>query len=147
MAEAYPEGPEEADPDTQFNGRPQSDDVPVVQDDNCHYCNNAEYEPNADVPEVPLEAPIVSKTKKKTQVTVQLDQPEDDEPLADEPISRKSSGGSTSYFPITIGRTNQGAIAIANAFSNGRGGTAASRATAYGSPKRDLATSKKHEDE
>lgn len=43
------------------------------------------------------------------------------------------------YFPISFGRTNGGAIAIANAFSNGKTGTVASRATAYGSrsKKRD----------
>lgn len=37
------------------------------------------------------------------------------------------------FFPIAFGSTSGGAIAIANSFSTGKGGTAASRATAYGS--------------
>lgn len=77
--------------------------------------------------------PIVI-TKKKTKVEVQVDDEADDEPV----ILRKSqAGGGTSYFPVHIGTSHQGAIAIANAYSNGRGGTAASRATAYGNSKKD----------
>jgi len=38
------------------------------------------------------------------------------------------------FFPIDFGGTNGGAIAIANAFSTGEGGSATSHAVAYGSP-------------
>lgn len=41
---------------------------------------------------------------------------------------------STSYFPLHIGGSARGAIAIANAFSTGDGGSATSHAMAYGSP-------------
>lgn len=40
----------------------------------------------------------------------------------------------TSYFPLHIGGTARGAIAIANSFSTGDGGSATSHAMAYGSP-------------
>lgn len=38
-----------------------------------------------------------------------------------------------SFFPINFGGTNGGAIAIANSFSTGEGGSASSHAVAYGS--------------
>lgn len=38
------------------------------------------------------------------------------------------------FFPIDFGGTNGGAIAIANSFSTGEGGSATSHAIAYGSP-------------
>lgn len=39
------------------------------------------------------------------------------------------------FFPINFGGTSGGAIAIANSFSTGEGGSATSHATAYGSPE------------
>ncbi|XP_017084315.1 translation initiation factor IF-2 isoform X3 [Drosophila eugracilis] len=39
------------------------------------------------------------------------------------------------FFPIDFGGTNGGAIAIANSFSTGEGGSATSHAIAYGSPE------------
>lgn len=110
-------------------------DTPEVQQDPTQ---SEEFDPQADIPEPPSrpERPVLPK--KTTTVQVSLDDTADDEPLV-----RRGQEGSTSYFPITIGSTYQGAIAIANAFSNGRGGTAASRATAYGSAKKEDSLGKK----
>ncbi|XP_065361719.1 skin secretory protein xP2 isoform X2 [Calliphora vicina] len=52
------------------------------------------------------------------------------------------------FFPINFGGTKGGAIAIANSFSTGEGGSATSHAIAYGSPDaaalRGCVTCKKH---
>lgn len=73
------------------------------------------------------------RPSKNPGVQVQLDQHDENDDNSYVSARRPTSnGGSNTYFPITFGSTNGGAIAIANAFSNGKGGTAASRATAYG---------------
>uniref|UniRef100_A0A336M5D6 CSON004364 protein n=1 Tax=Culicoides sonorensis TaxID=179676 RepID=A0A336M5D6_CULSO len=97
--------------------------------------------PEQDVPEqdVPVQddTPLADTPlkPKKTKVEVHLDTQNDDDDDDDyAPARRGGSSGSNTYFPIKFGNTNGGAIAIANAFSNGKGGTAASRATAYGNP-------------
>lgn len=48
------------------------------------------------------------------------------------------------FFPISFGSTSGGAIAIANSFSTGKGGTAASRATAYGSSSKQKSKKQLH---
>ncbi|XP_053673416.1 uncharacterized protein LOC128723678 isoform X2 [Anopheles nili] len=95
--------------------------------------------------EVPLEdalpAPAVPAVsdKRKKKVTVQLDSPEDEQDEADEVSFGTRRGGASRpaggpMFPVTFGSTNGGAIAIANSYSTGKGGSATSHATAYGSP-------------
>ncbi|XP_049294998.1 uncharacterized protein LOC125769951 isoform X1 [Anopheles funestus] len=100
-------------------------------------------EPLEDIPStVPL-VPTTVTDKHKKKVTVQLDSSEDDQ--EDEEVSvgtrrgsgsRPTSGGGSAgpMFPVTFGSTNGGAIAIANSYSTGKGGSATSHATAYGSP-------------
>lgn len=66
--------------------------------------------------------------------SIQLDEDDDDRYNSNRRPS--TNDRSNTYFPITFGSTNGGAIAIANAFSNGKGGSALSRATAYGSPSK-----------
>ncbi|EAT47642.1 AAEL001248-PB [Aedes aegypti] len=90
-------------------------------------------EPIADEPVAAPAVPAVIPEKKKKKVTVQLDSDEEE----DTQVSRR--GGSrpaapNAYFPINFGSTNGGAIAIANSYSTGKGGSATSTATAYGSP-------------
>lgn len=94
-------------------------------------------EPIADEPAavVPAAVPAVIPEKKKKKVTVQLDSAEEEE--HDTQVSRR--GGSrpaapNAYFPINFGSASGGAIAIANSYSTGKGGSATSTATAYGSP-------------
>ncbi|XP_039149461.1 translation initiation factor IF-2 isoform X2 [Drosophila simulans] len=67
-------------------------------------------------------------------------------PAAKKPVKAASPAGKPSkkpaaplpagtFFPIDFGGTNGGAIAIANSFSTGEGGSATSHAIAYGSPE------------
>uniref|UniRef100_A0A6P4G3D0 Translation initiation factor IF-2 n=1 Tax=Drosophila rhopaloa TaxID=1041015 RepID=A0A6P4G3D0_DRORH len=67
-------------------------------------------------------------------------------PAAKKPVKAAPAGGKPSkkpaaplpagtFFPIDFGGTNGGAIAIANSFSTGEGGSATSHAIAYGSPE------------
>ncbi|XP_065074108.1 uncharacterized protein LOC135698136 isoform X2 [Ochlerotatus camptorhynchus] len=80
-------------------------------------------------------APAVIPDKKKKKVTVQLDSAEEDE--QDTQVSRRGASrpaAPNAYFPINFGSASGGAIAIANSYSTGKGGSATSTATAYGSP-------------
>ncbi|XP_055628613.1 uncharacterized protein LOC129770045 [Toxorhynchites rutilus septentrionalis] len=102
-------------------------DVPSVSDQEAD-------ETNADEPAAAAVIPAVVPDKKK-KVIVQLESAEDEE--QDLNVARR--GGKVpalpnSYFPINFGSTNGGAIAIANSYSTGKGGSATSTATAYGSP-------------
>uniref|UniRef100_A0A1Y9IW80 DUF4774 domain-containing protein n=1 Tax=Anopheles minimus TaxID=112268 RepID=A0A1Y9IW80_9DIPT len=93
--------------------------------------------------DVPVTVPLVPTTvtdKRKKKVTVQLDSASAEDDQEDEEVSfgtRRGSGSRPSggpMFPVTFGSTNGGAIAIANSYSTGKGGSATSHATAYGSP-------------
>jgi hypothetical protein len=69
----------------------------------------------------------------------------DEEDEETHPVRTRTRGGNpnpfNTYFPVSFGSTNGGAIAIANSFSTGKGGTASSRATAYGSKSSKKRTS------
>uniref|UniRef100_A0AAG5D761 DUF4774 domain-containing protein n=1 Tax=Anopheles atroparvus TaxID=41427 RepID=A0AAG5D761_ANOAO len=100
------------------------------------------FAPSAPVAPVLPQPSATDKRKKK--VTVQLDSEEDQDDQSDETSFGTRRGGSGSnrpasanggpMFPVTFGSTNGGAIAIANSYSTGKGGSASSHATAYGSP-------------
>ena len=77
-------------------------------------------------------APIIPKRRKK--IPIQEDDEDDEEEEYKPRKGGKSEGPINTYFPVHFGSTSGGAIAIANAYSTGKGGQAASRATAYGSP-------------
>lgn len=85
--------------------------------------------------------PAKSPSKKK-KVRVQLDEEEDDDEEDDTafvPYNTKSNRGGNpinTFFPVSFGKTSGGAIAVANSFSTGKGGTATSHAIAYGSPSK-----------
>ncbi|KAH8419594.1 hypothetical protein KR222_008127 [Zaprionus bogoriensis] len=53
---------------------------------------------------------------------------------ASQPPKKPAPLPAGTFFPIDFGGTNGGAIAIANSFSTGEGGSATSHAIAYGSP-------------
>lgn len=56
-------------------------------------------------------------------------------PAAGKPVKKPAAPlPAGTFFPIDFGGTNGGAIAIANSFSTGEGGSATSHAIAYGSP-------------
>ncbi|CAH3967865.1 uncharacterized protein LOC123714178 [Pieris brassicae] len=89
-------------------------------------------EPEAE--DIPEPAPKKRVTKKK-----QVKKPDEDEEEGDDYPPRMPTGA---FFPMFFGYggrsgqgTPQGATAIANAFSTGRGGVATSHATAYGPPR------------
>ncbi|KFB35590.1 AGAP005613-PA-like protein [Anopheles sinensis] len=116
-----------------------SEDEGVPQDDTF-----GGFAPPAPVAPVVPQPSVSDKRKKK--VTVQLDSAsaeEDQDDQADETSFGTRRGGSGNrpapanagpMFPVTFGSTNGGAIAIANSYSTGKGGSATSHATAYGSP-------------
>jgi hypothetical protein len=116
-----------------------------------------------EIPETPV---------KKAPAVPQSDEKDDDEEEEQVQIKKSSRGSNgITYFPVSFGSTNGGAIAIANSYSTGKGkgsifsrlitvnhvtcsnftndnfrtigGSASSRATAYGSPAKSKATAKK----
>lgn len=90
-------------------------------------------------------APVAEPAQKKKN-RVELEEDDEDEEFvpfnnkAQKP-SKPSAGGVANqypwpvntFFPVNFGGTAGGAIAVANSFSTGKGGTATSHATAYGS--------------
>lgn len=117
-------------------------DVPLeneIQSDN----SNEEYplvqaDP-AFVPVAPQQdshvAPSKKNKKKKAPTPAPVEEEEEED--EDEIVPSANKGGKqwpNSFFPMNFGRTSGGAIAVANSFSTGKGGTATSHATAYGSP-------------
>lgn len=103
----------------------------------------------------PADTPVIvpqQKKKKKIAYTPVSDSPtesdedgnsdddsDDDDNDEDDFVDKKKPGRKqnswplNTFFPMNFGRTSGGAIAIANSFSTGKGGTASSHATAYGS--------------
>lgn len=73
-----------------------------------------------DVPEAPV-APFVPNKNKKTPIQHD-EEAEDDEEEEDLPVrTRNRPQAGATYFPVTFGSTNGGAIAIANSYSTGKG--------------------------
>ncbi|XP_061386891.1 uncharacterized protein LOC133321837 [Musca vetustissima] len=79
----------------------------------------ADEEDEYEVPVAPARRPAVKKPAKAPTAAA---------PKADKPLPAGT------FFPINFGGTSGGAIAIANSFSTGEGGSATSHAIAYGSP-------------
>ncbi|EAT32928.1 AAEL014834-PA [Aedes aegypti] len=124
----------EAYPSEQFPLEDEAQpDVPAI------YEEEAE-EPIADEPlAAPANPAVVSASiperKKKSKTPVKADSDEKEE--QDAQSERRGASGSAApnaYFPINFGSANGGAIAVANSYSTGQGGSATSTATAYGSP-------------
>lgn len=132
-----------------------------VQNDNIHSDNEAGLAPleyvTTEEPARPTTTPSVKVIiPKKKKVTVALapaphpkavrddDEEEDDDvPFFYKPQKRKNSNQTPySFFPLNFGDTSGGAIAVANAFSTGKGG-ASSHAIAYGTPSSKKGYSKR----
>ncbi|XP_055630173.1 uncharacterized protein LOC129770978 isoform X2 [Toxorhynchites rutilus septentrionalis] len=109
-------------------------DVPTDSDQEADETNA--YEPAAApafLPAVPAVIPVaVSENEKK--VFVQTESDEDEEEVQVSRRGTKVPALPNSYFPINFGSTNGGAIAVANSYSTGKGGSATSTSNAYGSP-------------
>ncbi|XP_041975707.1 uncharacterized protein LOC121730633 [Aricia agestis] len=94
-------------------------------------------EPEIEEVEKPASTPRRRVTKKKQVKNTE----EEDQEEGEEYPPRMPAGA---YFPMFFGwggrsgNTPQGATAIANAFSTGRGGVATSHATAYGPPQPEI---------
>ncbi|XP_062550492.1 uncharacterized protein LOC134215286 isoform X2 [Armigeres subalbatus] len=111
------------------------EDIPAIQQDVPAVQEFDAVEPIADEPVAAPVVPAVIPEKKKKKVTVQLDSAEEEE--QDTQVGRRGgnrTAAPNAYFPVNFGSTNGGAIAIANSYSTGKGGSATSTATAYGSP-------------
>ncbi|EAT47647.1 AAEL001286-PA [Aedes aegypti] len=92
-------------------------------------------EPTADESLSVPAAPAMIPKKKNRPVPAQVDSDEEEEQDAE--VGRRradDSGASNAFFPINFGSANGGAIAIANSYSTGKGGSATSTSIAYGSP-------------
>lgn len=133
VAEAYPESDD--------TSALLAADVPIeneIQSDN----NNEEYPiaqadpvflPVAPQQDSPFAPPKKNKKKATTPAPVETEEEEEEDNYA--PFAnKKGQQWPNSFFPMNFGRTSGGAIAVANSFSTGKGGTATSHATAYGSP-------------
>lgn len=158
LAEAYPHYPQSgahaANDETQANGVvPQNDDVQIAEQPEIHNQNTVKFEePILEIVTTEEPAlfpttvqPLAFPTKKKKKVTVALspvpeakntreeDEEDDEVPFFYKPQKANPSQTPYSFFPLNFGDTSGGAIAVANAFSTGKGG-ASSHAIAYGSP-------------
>lgn len=127
IAESYPEEDESQDTELQQENEVLFEPKPTIS-----------YEP---IPQKENTAPTSTPAKpiiaQPPKINVEIESTEDEDDIV--PVNTKEqrpSQGSwplNNFFPISFGSTSGGAIAIANSFSTGKGGTAASRATAYGS--------------
>lgn len=111
VAEAYPA------PESDEGERNENEDEPT----------DVASRPANDVPEespVP-EAPPKIATSGNKKTPVQRDEEDEDvdeeEPAAPVRSSKRGPQGGATYFPVTFGSTNGGAIAIANSYSTGKG--------------------------
>nr|XP_029721889.1 uncharacterized protein LOC109416637 isoform X2 [Aedes albopictus] len=102
-------------------------DVPVVYEDEVE--EPTEDEPSA-APAVPAIASVAAPEKKKKTVPARASSGEEENQGT--PTGQGSIG--SAFFPINFGSASGGSIAIANSYSTGKGGSATSTATAYGSP-------------
>lgn len=130
------------------------EDAPVAEDGAKISPVAEEEEAQNDAPQEEDETPLVTPVKRyrpQKKVYVQLEDEDFDYtrparvPVYAAPQARPTSRPTTqkpsqsnqlpagSFFPINFGGTQGGAIAIANAFSTGEGGSATSHAVAYGS--------------
>lgn len=129
IAESYPEEQESEPQDTELH---QENDVLFEPNPTISY----EPLPQKDdtKPTPPPAKPIIAQPP-KTNVEIETNENDDDFVPVEPKVQHSAQGGwpLNNFFPISFGKTSGGAIAIANSFSTGRGGTAASRATAYGS--------------
>lgn len=128
IAESYPEEQEAHDTEPQQENEVLFETGPTVSYEPLPQKNNI-------APTATPANPIIALPPK---INVEIENNEEDEDdIA--PIHTKKQNPSQgswplhNFFPISFGSTSGGAIAIANSFSTGKGGTAASRATAYGS--------------
>ncbi|GAB0100853.1 uncharacterized protein DMENIID0001_169500 [Sergentomyia squamirostris] len=107
------------------------------------------YDPIPEVPDVPEATEVTEKSAKKVKVSLESAEVEADydddrqrpqrphRPQRPPPPSSSASAPETdgNYFPVNFhGATSGAAIAIANSYSTGKGGSAVSHATAYGNP-------------
>lgn len=132
----------EAYPDAEDTSALLADDVPAENE-----IANEEYPV---IPVYPVIAPVapqqdvpvapVKKNKKKVVLAdpapVEAEDDEEDYAPTATKAGRPSAAAQPwpqSFFPMNFGSTSGGAIAVANSFSTGKGGTATSHATAYGS--------------
>ena len=91
--------------------------------------------------ESPVAVAPVKPPKKKVHIELDEHDGEEDEDYVPYKKRPSKNGGEqqwppNTFFPMNFGSTSGGAIAVANSFSTGKGGTATSHATAYGSPSR-----------
>ncbi|KAG4073880.1 hypothetical protein HA402_014085 [Bradysia odoriphaga] len=128
IAESYPEEDQNSDSeshqdnDVLFESGPSISYEPIPQKNNV-------------APTATSANPIVAQPP-KINVEIETNEENDDDIVPANTKGQQPSQGSWplhNFFPISFGSTSGGAIAIANSFSTGKGGTAASRATAYGS--------------
>ncbi|XP_062708741.1 uncharacterized protein LOC109416657 [Aedes albopictus] len=102
-------------------------DVPAVFEDEVE--DSIEDEPLT-ASAVSAAVPATVPENKKKTVSARADSSEEED--QDTPTGQGSIG--SAFFPINFGSASGGSIAIANSYSTGKGGSATSTATAYGSP-------------
>ncbi|XP_062704889.1 uncharacterized protein LOC109407402 isoform X2 [Aedes albopictus] len=120
VADAYPSEPLPVEEESH-------QDAPVVYEDEVE--EPIEDEPSA-APAVPAVASAAAPENKKKTVPARASSGEEEN--QDAPTGLGSIG--SAFFPINFGSASGGSIAIANSHSTGKGGSATSTATAYGSP-------------
>lgn len=154
IAEAYPaayDAPPIADEDIPAENEVSQDAIaPLPSEDDAQPLPPKKKVPKEYVPAAadvddevkPVESEVIAPSPSNPQKKKKVELEEAAAAAADEeddyvPFGTKSQRGQWpmhSFFPMNFGSTSGGAIAVANSFSTGKGGTATSHATAYGSP-------------
>jgi hypothetical protein len=106
VAEAYP--------------APENDEAEQPEDEQPAIAHDVPEDLPADVPAIAFVPQDNKKNNKTPQIQHDEEDEEDDEEVAP-PRARKSGSQGATYFPVTFGSTNGGAIAIANSYSTGKG--------------------------
>ncbi|XP_055630860.1 uncharacterized protein LOC129771345 isoform X1 [Toxorhynchites rutilus septentrionalis] len=125
---------DEQDVNSVVEALPEADFVPVEDETLNDAPIDSDQEADGTIANEPAAVPALAVPDMKKKVSVQIESDEDEEEVQVSRAGGKVPALPNSYFPINFGSTNGGAIAVANAYSTGKGGSAISTANAYGRP-------------
>ena len=124
VAEAYPGGPDHhsAEENTEVSLDEDQSPENVIPQENIIPPEIAHDDPNDEIPETPVA--VVPNKNKKTPAVAHDEEEEDEDEEEEKNVPKRTknrSASGTTYFPVSFGSTNGGAIAIANSYSTGKG--------------------------
>ncbi|KAL7047914.1 hypothetical protein ACKWTF_003147 [Chironomus riparius] len=125
VAEAYPGGPPQhhsEEDNTEVSLDEDQSPENVIPQENIVPPEIAHDDPNDEIPEAPVA--VIPNKNKKTPPVANDEEEEDEEEEEEKNVVKRTKNrpaSGTTYFPVSFGSTNGGAIAIANSYSTGKG--------------------------